>query len=82
MLDLSCGGAKIDSALFLGAHSDDIETGCGGTILRLVAARPHACIHREPLSIPGPQGLARLRGIECNAPEGFAEAFYAREFVV
>lgn len=24
-------------------------------------------------------GLARLRGMECNAPEGFAEAFYARK---
>lgn len=23
--------------------------------------------------------LARIRGIECNAPEGFAEAFYARK---
>lgn len=26
-------------------------------------------------------GLARLRGIECNAPEGVAEAFYARKIV-
>ena len=25
------------------------------------------------------QALARLRGIECNAPEGFAEAFYGRK---
>ena len=25
------------------------------------------------------EALARLRGIECNAPEGFAEAFYARK---
>lgn len=26
--------------------------------------------------------LARLRGIECNAPSGYAEAFYARKVVV
>src|SRR5262245_2688752 len=26
--------------LCLGAHSDDIEIGCGGTILKLVAAEP------------------------------------------
>jgi LmbE family N-acetylglucosaminyl deacetylase len=26
-------------ALFLGAHADDIEIGCGGTVLRLVAER-------------------------------------------
>ncbi len=28
------------------------------------------------------RGLARLRGIECRAPEGFAEAFYVRKFAV
>lgn len=28
--------------LCLGAHSDDIELGCGGTILRLLNQRPHA----------------------------------------
>src|SRR5262245_15977307 len=52
MLDLSCG-AKVDSALFLGAHSDDIEIGCGGTILQLVAARPHARIDWVTLSSDG-----------------------------
>lgn len=25
------------------------------------------------------RGIMRIRGIECNAPEGFAEAFYARK---
>jgi hypothetical protein len=24
----------------------------------------------------------RLRGVECRAPEGYAEAFYARKFVL
>ena len=28
------------------------------------------------------EALARLRGIECNAPEGFAEAFYSRKALV
>jgi len=28
------------------------------------------------------QGLARLRGIECNAPSGYAEAFFARKLVI
>src|SRR5258708_8208191 len=27
--------------LALGAHCDDIEIGCGGTLLRLAAQRPH-----------------------------------------
>ncbi len=26
--------------------------------------------------------IARLRGIECNAPEGYAEAFYARKILL
>ena len=30
--------------LFLGAHCDDIEIGCGGTVLQLLAARPHVDI--------------------------------------
>ncbi len=28
------------------------------------------------------RALMRLRGIECNAPEGFAEAFYARKIML
>jgi LmbE family N-acetylglucosaminyl deacetylase len=31
--------------LCLGAHADDIEIGCGGTILRLLAERPGSTIH-------------------------------------
>lgn len=36
--------------LALGAHADDIEIGCGGTILRLIAERPHLDIHWVVLS--------------------------------
>ena len=31
---------KARNLLFLGAHSDDIEIGCGGTILKLAKANP------------------------------------------
>jgi len=31
--------------LCLGSHSDDIEIGCGGTILRLAAEYPHCVLH-------------------------------------
>ena len=31
---------KINRVLCLGAHSDDIEIGCGGTILKIVESRP------------------------------------------
>lgn len=33
------------TVLLLGAHSDDIEIGCGGTVLRLVEAHPDATFH-------------------------------------
>src|SRR6187551_2141765 len=31
--------------LCLGAHSDDIEIGCGGTILRLLSEHPNTTVH-------------------------------------
>ncbi len=38
MLQLPLGKAR--NLLFLGAHADDIEIGCGGTILKLASANP------------------------------------------
>ena len=43
MLEIGCGKeAKVNSVLFLGAHCDDIEIGCGGTARKIVAAWPAA----------------------------------------
>lgn len=39
--------------LFLGAHSDDIEIGCGGTILKLAEENPEAHIHWVVFSARG-----------------------------
>lgn len=36
--------------LCLGAHSDDIELGCGGSILRLLAEHPASTVHWEIFS--------------------------------
>lgn len=66
--------------LFLGAHCDDIEIGCGGTILGLREARPEAEVHwvvfssteerrRETL-----EGARRLLGEE-HLPSVRIEAF-------
>ena len=41
MLDLAFGRAP-KSILLIGAHSDDIEIGCGGTVLHLVERFPEA----------------------------------------
>jgi len=44
MMPLRLGGrgGEPDKILFIGAHCDDIEIGCGGTILRLVEEFPDA----------------------------------------
>ncbi len=43
MLDFSLGrDGHLKSVLLLGAHCDDIEIGCGGTVLRLVEQNPQA----------------------------------------
>lgn len=37
---LNLGFKKLTTVLCLGAHADDIEIGCGGTILRMIQERP------------------------------------------
>ncbi|MGH8726794.1 MAG: PIG-L deacetylase family protein [Burkholderiales bacterium] len=37
--------AELKTALFLGAHCDDIEIGCGGTVLKLIAEHPDLNCH-------------------------------------
>jgi LmbE family N-acetylglucosaminyl deacetylase len=36
---------QLKTALFIGAHCDDIEIGCGATVLRLVEEHPGIAIH-------------------------------------
>ena len=38
-------GLAPDTILCLGAHSDDIEIGCGGMLLQMLAARPATVVH-------------------------------------
>jgi len=40
-LKLGAEGERLQRVLCLGAHCDDIEIGCGGTILRLLDEQPH-----------------------------------------
>lgn len=49
-LSLSWVDGKTPTILFLGAHCDDIEIGCGGTILRLREERPDADLRWVVLS--------------------------------
>lgn len=45
MMELRFEGASAPVILFLGAHCDDIEIGCGGTLLALRERLPDAAIH-------------------------------------
>lgn len=44
MIPLTFAG-ELREALFLGAHCDDIEIGCGGTLTALAAAQPDLRLH-------------------------------------
>ena len=69
--------------LCLGSHSDDIEIGCGGTVLRLAELYPYAELHWAVFSASGIResearraaelfASTRLRGtIFKNFPDGF-----------
>src|SRR6267378_5253201 len=52
-LGLSCDPAAPLNILCLGAHSDDIEIGCGGTILYLAQNYPNCVFHWVVLSAIG-----------------------------
>ena len=50
--------------LCLGAHSDDIEVGCGGTVLRLLREVPGAEVHWVVLSAAGDREREARAGAE------------------
>lgn len=59
MVRLNIGGGASPSGLTvlcLGCHSDDIEIGCGGTILRLVEQFPNAVFHWVVFCAAGKRG--------------------------
>jgi LmbE family N-acetylglucosaminyl deacetylase len=47
MLDLrfNLPDGKAPRFLFIGAHCDDIEIGCGGTVVELLRQYPQAQVH-------------------------------------
>jgi len=50
--------------LCLGAHSDDIEIGCGGTLLHLQSALPRLRFHWVVFSTSGPRGREAAKAVE------------------
>ena len=60
--------AQAKKILCLGAHSDDIEIGAGGTLLKLAQSRPDLSVHWVVFSAPG---------LRTSEAENSAKAFLA-----
>lgn len=61
-LNLHGGNDAALKVLCLGSHSDDIEIGCGGTILQLIRQYPNATFHWIVFSATGVRKAEAQRG--------------------
>jgi len=68
---------NLNTVLCLGAHSDDIEIGCGGTILRLLAENPNLTIFWVVLSATGKRADEAVSGAN-----SFLESAPKKEIVI
>jgi LmbE family N-acetylglucosaminyl deacetylase len=64
---LNASRSKPLVVLCLGCHSDDIEIGCGGTILRLIKEYPQCEVHWAVFSAIGIRNAEAQRGAELFA---------------
>jgi LmbE family N-acetylglucosaminyl deacetylase len=62
MLPLRFGDVR--EVLCLGAHADDIEVGCGGTLLAMLAEHPEIDVHWSVLSATGTRAEEATAGAE------------------
>jgi LmbE family N-acetylglucosaminyl deacetylase len=58
------GAARFRRVLAIGAHSDDLEIGCGGTVIALTHADPEVSVHWVVLAAPGARGEEARRSAE------------------
>ena len=77
-LDLSSDQAL--TVLCLGAHSDDIEIGCGGTILRLIDQHPKCTFHWVVFSAIGVRKAEARKAAECFAGPQRLEQLLLKEY--
>jgi LmbE family N-acetylglucosaminyl deacetylase len=76
---------NLRSVLALGAHADDIEIGCGGTILKLLAEHPGLHVHWVVLGAAGgraEEAASSARRFLCDAAsqeiivKGFRDSYF------
>ncbi|HET6333602.1 MAG TPA: PIG-L deacetylase family protein [Polyangiales bacterium] len=88
MLTLGIGSGPL-RVLCLGAHSDDIEIGCGGTLLRLLAERPGSSVdwvvfsataERERESRASAADFLKDAAIASVRVEHFRESFFPASY--
>lgn len=66
--------------LCIGAHSDDIEIGCGGTILRLLDENPDSRVHWIVLSATGERAAEALKSAELFLARAGTRQVIVQEF--
>ena len=66
--------------LCIGAHSDDIEIGCGGTILRLLQEYPQMEIHWVVLGATGQRAIEAVESANLFLVNARQKAIIIREF--
>lgn len=74
--DLTENG-KLRQVLCLGAHSDDIEIGCGGTILRLAEENPGLCFTWVVFGAGGTRGEEAL-----NSANSFLATAWEKQIII
>lgn len=80
---------NVHRVLCLGAHSDDIEIGCGGTLLKLAAQVPDLEVHWVVLTAPGDRAAEATQSAEALLGSGvdrkimigaFRESYFPAEW--
>ena len=79
-IQLGVGREQGLSILCIGAHSDDIEIGCGGTLLRLTEEYPRSTFHWVVMSAIGVRKAEAQRGAEAFVGAERLKQVHLKEF--
>lgn len=71
---------RVRRVLCLGAHSDDIEIGCGGTVRRIIQAFPRVEFRWEVFAAPGPRAREAKRSAEAFLKGARKAGVHVRRF--